>query len=125
MNQGPPGDLDQRCERGVALKNCGDYEQAAAEFQALLQDHPTHARAHFELGLVFGFMGLFDDSLEQLRQAVECQPGFTAAHLILAKTHAMLGQYPEAREQFEKVLALCPDHPEATKQIAYFEEAGL
>ncbi len=40
----------------------------------------------------------------------------------LAKTYAMLGMYDEARVGFNRVLELHPGHPEAQKQLAYFQD---
>jgi tetratricopeptide (TPR) repeat protein len=73
------------------------------------------------LGLVYGFVGRFEESLEELKQAVECLPGFVDAHLNLGKTHCMLGNYEEAKAEFLQVLELQPGHPEAKKQLSYFD----
>lgn len=95
-----------------------------AEFQAVLADSPGHARAHLGLGLVLCFVGRFEESLEELKRAVGCDPNWVDAHLNLAKTYAMLGMYDEAKTEFNCVLALHPGHPEATKQLKYFEDAS-
>jgi len=43
------------------------------------------------------------------------------AHLNLGKTHCMLGNYEEAKAEFLQVLELQPGHPEAKKQLSYFD----
>jgi tetratricopeptide (TPR) repeat protein len=121
---GAPDNIEQRCDRAIELKNQGEYEEAAAEFQGILADCPGHARAHLGLGLVLCFVGRFEESLEELKLAVECDPNWVDGHLNLAKTYAMLGMYDEAKTEFNRVLELHPSHPEATKQLKYFEEAG-
>ncbi len=85
---------------------------------------PDHARAHLGLGLVYCFVGRFEESLEELKRAVECDPHWVDGHLNLAKTYAMLGMYDEARVEFNQVLELHPGHPEAKKQLSYFEDLG-
>jgi tetratricopeptide (TPR) repeat protein len=114
--------LEQRCDQAMELKNQGRYDEALTQFQAVLTCNPDHARAHLGLGLVYCFIGLFDESLEELKRAVECDPTWVDAHLNLAKTYAMLGMYDEAKVAFSQVLTLSPGHPEAKKQLAYFEK---
>ncbi len=121
---GALGNIEQRCDRAIELKNEGQYEQAAAEFEAILADYPGHARSHLGLGLVLCFVGRFEESLEELKRAVECDAEWVDGHLNLAKTYAMLGMYDEAKVEFGHVLRLHPGHPEATKQLKYFESAG-
>ncbi len=116
-----PNNIEQRCDRATELKNQGQYDEAAAEFQAILSVTPGHARSHLGLGLVLCFVGKFDESLEELKLAVACDPGWIDGHLNLAKTYAMLGMYDEAKTEFNHVLERHPGHPEATKQLKYFE----
>ena len=124
MGTGEAEDLEQQCEQAMDLKNQGLYDEAAAQFQQVLECQPEHARAHLGLGLVYCFVGRFDESLDELKRAVECDPDWVDAHLNLAKTYAMLGMYDEARAEFNRVLELHPEHPEATKQLDYFEDMG-
>ena len=119
-----PDNVEQRCDRATELKNQGQYEEAAAEFQQILTIAPGHARSHLGLGLVLCFVGRFEESLEELKRAVECDPDWVDGHLNLAKTYAMLGMYDEAKVEFNRVLELHPGHPEATKQLKYFEGTG-
>lgn len=124
MGTGEADNVEQRCEAALELKNQGQYEEAAAEFQAIIESRPDHARAHLGLGLVFCFVGKFDESLDELKRAVECDPDWVDGHLNLAKTYAMLGMYDEAKVEFNRVLELHPGHPEATKQLKYFNDGA-
>jgi len=114
-------ELERRCDRALDLKNQGQYDEALGEFEQILAASPEHARSHLGFGLVLCFVGRFDESLEELKRAVECDPESVEGHLNLAKTYAMLGMYEEARSGFGRVLELQPNHPEAKKQLAYFE----
>ncbi len=115
--------LEERCEQAWELKNEGQYDDAMAQFKAILEDNPSHARAHLGLGLVYCFVGLFDESIDEMKLAVECAPTWVEGHLNLAKTYAMLGLYDEAKVEFNCVLELQPDHSEAKKQLAFFSGA--
>jgi tetratricopeptide (TPR) repeat protein len=119
---GETANLDQQCEQAMGLKNQGRYDEAMAQFKAVLAAKPDHAPAHLGLGLVYCFVGMFDESLEELKLAVQFEPQWVDAHLNLAKTFAMLGMYEEARVEFSQVLALHPGHPEAKKQLSYFDQ---
>jgi protein O-GlcNAc transferase len=121
---GEAENLERRCDEAMECKNQGRYDEAMAEFLEVLGCDPDHARAHLGLGLVYCFVGRFEESLEELKRAVECAPDWVDAHLNLAKTYAMLGMYDEARTAFHRVLALHPDHPEAKKQLTYFDDTG-
>jgi tetratricopeptide (TPR) repeat protein len=114
--------LEELCDRAMDLKNQGRYEEALAQFQELIASKPGHARSHLGLGLVLCFVGRFDESLAELKLAVDCDPNSVDAHLNLAKTYAMLGRYDEAKVEFNRVLELRPGHPEAKKQLSYFED---
>jgi tetratricopeptide (TPR) repeat protein len=116
--------LEEQCDQAVELKNQGRYDEAVAGFATVLDASPNHARARMGLGLVYCFVGRFDESLEELKRAVECDSEWVDAHLNLAKTYAMLGMYEEARSEFNRVLELHPAHPEAVKQLTYFNDAG-
>jgi Flp pilus assembly protein TadD len=58
--------MEEQLERGIACKIEGRYEEAATEIQAILAENPTNAEARHQLGLVYGFIGLFDESLAEL-----------------------------------------------------------
>jgi len=122
VGAGGADNFEERCDQAVELKNQGRYEEAAAQFEQLLACQPNHARAHLGLGLVYCFVGRFEESLEELKRVVECDPEWVDAHLNLAKTYAMLGMYDDARAEFNRVLELHPGHPEAKKQLSYFED---
>lgn len=118
------GKLEEQCSRAMDLKNQGRYDEALEQFQRILACQPDHAQAHLGMGLVLCFVGRFEESLEELKQAVACAPEWVDAHMNLAKTYAMLGMYDDAKTEFNRVLELRPGHPEAKKQLSYFEGAA-
>jgi tetratricopeptide (TPR) repeat protein len=118
-NSSPAEILEERLKSANALKNEGRYEEAMAEFRAILAEAPTHVLARLGLGLVLCFTGEFDASLEELKQAVADGPDCIDARLNLAKTYAMLGMYVEAKGEFQEVLCQSPDHKEACKQLSF------
>src|SRR4029079_7243410 len=83
-------------DQGIAYKVAGDYDQAIRVFQAILADEPNSSEAHHQLGLVYGFTGMFDESLEELQHAVDLDGANLFTRNDLAKTYAMLGMIEEA-----------------------------
>ncbi len=106
-------------ERGIALKNDGDWHAALVEFQAAVAEEPESGEAHRQLGLALGFTGEFDESLEELKKAVELNNDDVPALIDLSKTYAMLGMYDEARVGFEDVLRLEPGNEIARQNLKY------
>lgn len=115
------GALEERLQRGVALKVEGNYEAALQEIQAVLAAAPHLPSAHRELGLVLGFTGMFDESLEALKKTKELDPSWLEARNDLALTYAMLGMVDEAKREFEEVLELDPTNATAQRHIVFFQ----
>lgn len=112
--------VEEHYDRGVSLKNQGNYEDAVAEFRVILGIDPTNAEAHRQLGLVYGFLGLFDESIVELQTAVELSNGDVDARNDLALTYAMLGMVEEAKTHFSAVLLADPENAVAKKNMTYF-----
>ncbi|HAB14901.1 MAG TPA: hypothetical protein PLX89_24710, partial [Verrucomicrobiota bacterium] len=84
----------------------------AGEAAATLE--PDTAAAHQLFAAALVKAGYPADAAEQLERAVALAPGSAAAHLALAGLYAReLGEPALARPQYEKVLQLDPQHPQA------------
>jgi len=114
------GQIGEHYDRGIAFKAEGRYDEAIAEFKAILELDPSHSEAYRQLGLVYGFVGMFDESLESLTKAVELDSGNIGARNDLALTYAMLGMCDEAKAEFQAVLAVDPANDVARKNLVYF-----
>jgi tetratricopeptide (TPR) repeat protein len=103
----------------------GEYDRARALYEELIPQagEAAAAEAHWGLGLVLQFTGLFDECLVELQAAHEAQPESAKYYLDLAKTRLMLGDYDQAREDLNEIVRRFPDGPEAQearKQLSYF-----
>ncbi len=110
----------EQLEQAKRLKADGNYDDAIGILAAILEHEPDNADAHRQLGLVYGFQGLFDESLEELGRAVVLSDGRADVLCDLAMTHCMLGMYEEAKPEFERVLELDPENKTAKQQMVYF-----
>lgn len=109
-------------ERGIAFKIDGRYDEAAAELKQLLDDDPNSSDGHHQLGLVLGFIGDFDVSIEHLQRAVTLAPVRIDARTDLALTYSMLGMYDEAAMEFKEVLARDPENKRALESLRFLSE---
>lgn len=57
-----PALVDVQVDRGACYYALDMYHQAISDFSAALESEPEHAIAHFNLGIVYGTLGL--DSLK-------------------------------------------------------------
>lgn len=90
----------------------GLLAEAENALQAAVERAPEHAEAYFRLGLLYRRKPDLEAALRSYRRglALEERP---SARLLLANTERALGMIAEARDNFEKVIALEPDNDEA------------
>jgi TolA-binding protein len=106
-------------DQGFKDRCDGKYDEAKAAFKQVLAIEPSHSDAKWQLGLVQGFEGDFEGSLETLAGVVVSQPSHVNARCDLAMTMMMLGMTQEACAQFKEVLRLDPTNEKANQQIVY------
>ena len=66
--------VEETLHRALNYKAEGLYDEAIELFRICLDRDPGNGVAHMELGLVYGFVGLFDESVEELESAVNLAP---------------------------------------------------
>jgi arylsulfatase A-like enzyme/Tfp pilus assembly protein PilF len=79
-------------KRAVARRREGRDEQAGAELRAVLADSPGMLDAWETLGLSLARLGRQDEAIRALEKAVALDPASPAAHLALARIHALAGR---------------------------------
>lgn len=112
-------DVEEVYQRGFAYRCEGRYGEAQAEFDRVLAISPRHANARWQVGLIQGFLGDFDGSLDTLAKLVRECPNHVNARYDLGMTMMMLGMQDEACAEFRAVLALDPSHENAKRQLVY------
>ena len=101
---------------GVALRQLGQLDVAAAAFGKAVRLNPRHAPAHQELGDVAATLGTFDDAegaystaLQLTREAGD-RSGQALAHLGLGMLYRRLdNRRLDARRELEQAMALAED----------------
>jgi len=107
---------------GETLK---EFQNASRFFELAIKEDSGFARAYVGLAWIqvatreySGSGSNWVDSAFALNQkALDLDPELDEAHFLLGRYYFWLEQYPEAREQFERVLRINPNHEQAMIQL--------
>ena len=81
-----------------SLLDAGHTDESRALYQALVDELPETAEAHYGLGRIDAARGRLASAVEHLQKACALLPGFGAAHFALARAYRDLGQKEKAEE---------------------------
>ena len=80
------------------------------EYKKEIEIHPHAYPAHFNLALLYRKMGLLQDQVSSLREAIDSNENYARAYLFLAKAYCDLNEnYDEAISLAKKGLELDPE----------------
>jgi tetratricopeptide (TPR) repeat protein len=96
-------------QQALAFHQQGQLEQAAALYQAILNEQPRHADAMHLLGMIALHGGQAQRAADLIGQSVEINPGQFTAHANLGFAWKALGQREHALRCFDQTVALKPD----------------
>lgn len=126
-----PADPRPPAALGGMLTDAGQYERAFAAFDAALRLDPDNADAQLGLGRAAALSGQRLQAAEEMlgRYLQRLPPGDTAAladcHLELAALDEKRHAARRARAEYEAVLRLDPDSPEARGALRRLARTGL
>jgi protein O-mannosyl-transferase len=112
----PPA-YDLLLDWGLAYDCAGNPQQAIAKFQQAAAQHPN-AHTYSQLGMEYGKVGKYPEALEALSAAQRLDAGFAMTYYYLGNIHAIQGNRAQAREDYQRVLALDPNNAPATEALA-------
>ena len=107
---------DSHFERGMQYLQLECYDQAMAEFRAVLTSHPTHAEAYCQLGTAYRFSDRPDEAAEAYQQALTLPAHkriHGLAHLGLGILFHRQGRSVEAERHGVEAVQRLPDMAEA------------
>jgi type IV pilus biogenesis/stability protein PilW len=108
---------DARNMLGAVYMKTGRPEQARSAFMECLKDktYASPEKVLYNLGTLQLEAKQFTDAESSFRRAVEANAKYAKGYYGLGQALLMSGRGAEARENFEKVIALDPASPEAAK----------
>ena len=112
--------VEARNNRGVAYFQAGKWDDAEADFQAVLDGPPTPEKvnAHYNLGLLQDKRGRYRDAEREYSLAIADSPDNTRAYRARGLARIKLEQTSNALEDFLVVLKDEPKDPVANYQAA-------
>jgi predicted O-linked N-acetylglucosamine transferase (SPINDLY family) len=102
---------------GVALKNQGKLEEAAACYRRALELKPDYAEAHNNLGNALKNQGKLGGAIACYRRVLELRPDHAKAHNNLGLAAWDQGKLDEAAAYCRRALELKPDFAEAHNNL--------
>jgi tetratricopeptide (TPR) repeat protein len=104
-------------ERGVALHQTGQYEEAADSYRRALVVDPRYALARNNLGVALFHAGNDSEAVDAFRDALAADPSFVRARLNLALLLVRSRRYQLALEAYRQVLVTVAEDPVAWNGI--------
>ncbi len=95
-------------ERGLALQNAGDLQQALALYNAVLEVDPDHAQVHVSLIAVHGMLGDVRQAVLHFERATALNPDIAEAHYNLGLVRHYARDFEAAAAAFSKALESNP-----------------
>ncbi|MEJ2084849.1 MAG: tetratricopeptide repeat protein [Acidobacteriota bacterium] len=90
-------------DAGVAAFKSGNYNEAAKQFQAFVDERPDVFQGHYMLGQSLAKLNRNQEALAHLKKAIELEPNNVGVQLILGKVYLEVGQYADAAAILGKI----------------------
>jgi len=112
-------DLNARFALGQMANEDGEFAAAEKHMRVFLTGNPDHAGALVQLAIALLSQQQATAATEKAREALRHSPEFSPAHYWLAVALEADGHEQEARQSYERVLTLEPDHAETLNNLAW------
>jgi tetratricopeptide (TPR) repeat protein len=105
-----PDDSRQLAEEAAAQFSSGNYDNAAADYQRIIDHHPDSVFAWSNLGVIRFTAGDLDRAKAALEKCVAMAPKDAFSRTYLGMTYYRLARYDDALAMLEKAVALDPSY---------------
>ncbi len=106
--------------KGLILQRKGQLEESVVQFEKALDKRPNALDPALALARSQVALGQPEKAVKGLKQLLEIAPGSTAALNLLGQVYASMERFPDAKAQFERVIA-----SDRTSPIAYVRLAEV
>ena len=115
---------DRQVAEGLALVQAGRYSEGVTRFEQAIATKPTHAQAHYLLGVVrLQHLNAASRSVENLQRASELSPRDAEAAYQLGVAYQQTEQRIQAIEAFRSAASRDPQHAGAHYRLGVMYEA--
>jgi len=105
--------VEAQFNRAIALQQQDKFDEAAAEYRAVLNRKPDYVEAQANLGVVLARLGKFDEAIQAYETAYKLAPQLAPILLNLGIAYYRAGQFAKAVEVFPQFLAKQPNSLQA------------
>lgn len=91
--------------------------KAIEELKEALQANPNSAELYNKLGIAFGEINLYNESVACFKKAINIDPKYLEAYGNLGVAYARLGKWREAEKIWGKILEISPEDKEAQHNL--------
>jgi tetratricopeptide (TPR) repeat protein len=102
------------------------HKEALKLYQEAVAIYPEYARAHYNIGVVFGKIGAKERAVVSFQKALSIEPEDAYAYYNIGVIRQEQGKEEEATACFQKAVAIRPDYAEAHYNLGVvFKNQGL
>ena len=106
--------------RGSALEERGEYEQARAAYLGALKQVPGSGEVRFRVGLLCLRAGNWPEAISFLEEAARSRPKHVDTLYYLAQAYYLDGRHGDARETLERAIVLAPERPDLAQKYGEY-----
>jgi tetratricopeptide (TPR) repeat protein len=120
-----PDYLEAHANYAGMLLDIGDVDEAIRQINTVLVRQPNHAMALTMLAQAYRLKGLYPQSIEAARKAVQLTPKNAEPHLWMADSLRLSGKYADAKSEYSQYLALSDFDSHLAGQLNYYVLGSL
>jgi tetratricopeptide (TPR) repeat protein len=106
-----PTAMETHRARGLVLELTSNYEEAAQEFSAAINQNNNIADLHLALGRNYRVLERYDDAVTEFVRANSLNPTDYLPEYYISRTYASIGDYVKAIQYAEQAVSDKPDYP--------------
>jgi len=105
------------CNRGIALKELGQFEAAIASYDRAIALKPDFAKAYYNRGVALKELKRLDAAVRSYEEAAALDPDFAEAHYNLGVVLQELRRFDAACASYRRAIAGKPDFADAFSNL--------
>jgi Flp pilus assembly protein TadD len=114
-----PNMFTANLDLGIAYLHGGQVDEAIAAFRKAAEIKPDHPVPHMNLGILLDQKGNHKEAINEELEAIRIDKRLHDAHINLGNIYLDAKDLDNAKDSFEKGLALAPGHPNALSGLGW------
>ena len=115
-----PDYLEAHASFGGMLLDTGNTDEAIRQFETVIRREPNNVLALTNLAQAYRMKGLYPDSIESARKAVQLGPELAEPHLWMADSMRLSSQFEASVPEYESYLRLSNFDSKLAGQLNYY-----